>query len=133
MIGNNRFEVDFFQLEKLIEASWSGQTILQFCVLQDLIDIHFFKMSDSQRRAIHSFFSTKMTFEKQLYNEDTNELREKIIARFDANNQFFINGSEEDGALFFYKEKYWRDSNVFLQQTNLNVTINRNAKQIITL
>ena len=37
---SEKFEVDFFQLEKLIEASWSGSTILQFCVLQDLVDVN---------------------------------------------------------------------------------------------
>ena len=123
MIENNRFEVDFFQLEKLIEASWSGQTILQFCVLQDLINIHFVKMSDSQRKSIHSFFTTKMTFEKQLYNEDTNEIREKIIARFDPNNQFFIEGYQIEEPVFLFRDKYWKDANTYFQETNIKVTI----------
>jgi hypothetical protein len=123
MIENNRFEVDFFQLEKLIEASWSGQTILQFCILQDLINIHFVKMSDSQRKAIHSFFTTKMTFERQLYNEDTNEIREKIIARFDPNNQFFVQDSEIEEPVFLFRDKYWKDANTYFQETNIKVTV----------
>jgi hypothetical protein len=121
MIENNRFEVDFFQLEKLIEASWSASTILQFCVLQDLIDIHFFKMSDSQKKAVHSFFSTKMTFEKKLYNEDTNEIREKIIARFNLNNQYYIQGKKDP--LYFYNGKYWSDSNNYNLQEVVNTSI----------
>jgi hypothetical protein len=123
MIENNRFEVDFFQLEKLIEASWSGQTILQFCVLQDLINVHFYKMSDSQRKAIHSFFTTKMTFEKQLYNEDTNEVREKIIARFDPNNQVFIKDSEFEGSVFLFKDRYWKDANTYFEENKINITL----------
>jgi hypothetical protein len=129
MIENNRFEVDFFQLEKLIEASWSASTILQFCVLQDLIDIHFFKMSDSQKKAVHSFFSTKMTFEKKLYNEDTNEIREKIIARFNPNNQYYIQGKREP--LYFYNGKYWSDSNNHNLQEAVNTSI-IDGKKIIS-
>lgn len=129
MIENNRFEVDFFQLEKLIEASWSASTILQFCVLQDLIDIHFHKMSDSQKKAVHSFFSTKMTFEKKLYNEDTNEIREKIIARFNLNNQYYIQGKKEP--LYFYNGKYWSDSNNHNLQEAVNTSI-IDGKKIIS-
>lgn len=123
MIENNRFEVDFFQLEKLIEASWSGQTILQFCVLQDLINIHFVKMTEGQRKAIHSFFTTKMTFERQLYNEDTNEIREKIIARFDPNNQFFVQDSEIEEPVFLFRDKYWKDANTYVKETNIKITV----------
>lgn len=111
MDENITFEVDFFQLEKLIEASWSGATILQFCVLQDLIDVHFFKMNEKQRKAIHSFFSTKMSFERQLYNEDTTEIREKIIARFDPNCNFEVVVNNQKMLLYLYKNKYWKDSN----------------------
>jgi hypothetical protein len=121
MIENNRFEVDFFQLEKLIEASWSASTILQFCVLQDLIDIHFYKMSDSQKKAVHSFFATKMTFEKKLYNEDTNEIREKIIARFNPNNQYYIQGTK--APLYLHNGKYWSDSNNHVLQEALSHSI----------
>lgn len=98
----NKFEVDFFQLEKLVEASWSGSTILQFCVLQDLIDVHYYNMSDYQRKAIHSFFQTKMNFEKSIYNSDTDDIRNKIIARFDSNNQFKLKDSKE---VYFFLER----------------------------
>lgn len=116
MEQNITFEVDFFQLEKLIEASWSGATILQFCVLQDLIDVHFFKMNDKQRKAIHSFFSTKMSFERQLYNEDTTEIREKIIARFDPMSNFELKVGDEKISVFLYKGRYWKNSNTHIDQ-----------------
>jgi hypothetical protein len=111
---SNKFEVDFFQLEKLVEASWSGSTILQFCVLQDLIDIHYYLMSDSQRKAIHSFFQTKMNFERAIYNSDTDEIREKIIARFDKKNEYFFTNRPEDGTYFLYKDNYWKNSHEFV-------------------
>ena len=123
MIDNNRFEVDFFQLEKLIESCWSGSTILQFCVLQDLIDIQFHKMTDSQRKAIHSFFTTKMTFEKKLYNEDTNEIRDKIIARFDHKFQYLIEGQESEGLHYFYANKYWKDSHTSIDEDFIIIVV----------
>jgi hypothetical protein len=107
---SNKFEVEFFQLEKLVEASWSGSTILQFCVLQDLVDIHYYQMTESQRKAIHSFFQTKMNFERAIYNSDTDEIREKIIARFDKNNEYYLFGKETEEAYFMYKDKYWKNS-----------------------
>lgn len=119
----NKFEIDFFQLEKLVEASWSGSTILQFCVLQDLIDVHYYKMSDYQRKAIHSFFQTKMNFERSIYNSDTDEIRNKIIARFDLNNQYRL---IDTGHIYFlWNGRYWFNSNlcftedvVFVSQVN---------------
>jgi hypothetical protein len=110
---SEKFEVDFFQLEKLIEASWSGSTILQFCVLQDLVDVHYFQMNDKQRRAIHSFFETKMNFERAIYNSDTDEIREKIIARFDSNNQYYNVDKPKDEPYFLYKHRYWKNSHDF--------------------
>jgi hypothetical protein len=124
----SNFEIGFFQLEKLIEASWSGGTILQFCVLQDLIDIHFYKMSDYERKAIHSFFQTKMAFERQLYNSDTDEIREKIIARFDLNNQYYLENSQY--VYFFYKNKYWKNSMECIEQDKLFCS-EKNGKKII--
>jgi hypothetical protein len=111
---NNKFEIDFFQLEKLIEASWSGGTILQFCVLQELVDVHYHEMNDKQRRAIHSFFQTKMDFERAIYNSDTDEIREKIIARFDSNNQYHNFDTPTEAPYFLYKDKYWKNSHDFL-------------------
>lgn len=118
---DNKFEIDFFQLEKLIEASWSGTTILQFCVLQDLVNLHYYKMSEYQRKAIHSFFQTKMAFERQLYNSDTDEMREKIIARFDSNNKYY-NEQFETEPYFKYNEKYWENANNFLECDDVVVT-----------
>lgn len=122
----NKFEIDFFQLEKLVEASWSGSTILQFCVLQDLIDVHFYKMSNYQRKAIHSFFQTKMNFERSIYNSDTDEIREKIIARFDLNNQYKLVGSQY--VYFYWNDRYWKNSNECLKVESVFVTENNEEK-----
>jgi hypothetical protein len=125
-----KFEIDFFQLEKLVEASWSGTTILQFCVLQDLIDIHFYKMTDYQRKAIHSFFQTKMNFERSIYNSDTDEIRNKIIARFDLNNQYKLIGSQY--VYFLWNDKYWKNSNECLKSETVFVSEN-NGEMILKL
>jgi len=114
-----RFKIDFFQLEKLIEASWSASTILQFCVLQELIDLHYYDMSDNEKKAIHSFFETKMNFERQLYNADTDVIREKIIARFDLNNQYFLKGENQKFLYFKYKEKFWKNSIQFISASEV--------------
>ena len=125
-----KFEIDFFQLEKLVEASWSGGTILQFCVLQDLIDIHFYEMTDYQRKAIHSFFQTKMNFERSIYNSDTDEIRNKIIARFDLNNQYKLIGSQY--VYFLWNDKYWKNSNECLKSESVFVSEN-NGEMILKL
>jgi hypothetical protein len=126
----DKFEINFFQLEKLVEASWSGTTILQFCVLQDLIDIHFYKMTDYQRKAIHSFFQTKMNFERSIYNSDTDEIRNKIIARFDLNNQYKLIGSQY--VYFLWNDKYWKNSNECLKSESVFVSEN-NGEMILKL
>jgi hypothetical protein len=127
----SKFEIDFFQLEKLVEASWSGSTILQFCVLQDLIDIHYYRMSDYERKAIHSFFQTKMNFEKSLYNSDTDEIREKIIARFDLNNQFYLEKSQY--VYFLFRDKYWKNSMESVSMSKMVSTIKEGKKILVEL
>ena len=124
------FEIDFYQLEKLVECSWSATTIVQYMILQDLIDKHFFCMNEIQKKAIFSFFETKINFEKSLYNSDTNEIREKIIARYDKNKQYILLdevGRKTKSVYFNYKNKFWKNS---LEYIDNNLLINEEEKTI---
>ena len=124
------FEIDFYQLEKLIECSWSATTIVQYMILQDLIDKHFYSMNETQKKAIFSFFETKLNFEKALYNSDTNEIREKIIARYDKNKQYILLdevGRKTKSIYFNYKNKFWKNSLEYIEN---NLLINEEEKTI---
>jgi|Laugresbdmm110sn_1035088.scaffolds.fasta_scaffold91571_2 hypothetical protein len=124
------FEIDFYQLEKLVECSWSATTIVQYMILQDLIDKHFYSMNETQKKAIFSFFETKLNFEKALYNSDTNEIREKIIARYDKNKQYILLdevGRKTKSVYFNYKNKFWKNS---LECIENNLLINEDEKTI---
>ena len=55
-----------------------------------------------------------MNFERAIYNSDTDEIREKIIARFDSNNQYHNVDSPTEAPYFLYKNKYWKNSHDFL-------------------
>lgn len=124
------FEIDFYQLEKLIECSWSATTIVQYMILQDLIDKHFYSMNETQKKAIFSFFETKLNFEKALYNSDTNEIREKIIARYDKNKQYILLdevGRKTKSVYFNYKNKFWKNS---LECIDNNLLVNEEEKTI---
>ena len=124
------FEIDFYQLEKLVECSWSATTIVQYMILQDLIDKHFFCMNEIQKKAIFSFFETKINFEKSLYNSDTNEIREKVIARYDKNQQYILLdevGRKTKSVYFNYKNKFWKNS---LEYIDNNLLINEEEKTI---
>ena len=124
------FEIDFYQLEKLIECSWSATTIVQYMILQDLIDKHFYSMNETQKKAIFSFFETKLNSEKALYNSDTNEIREKIIARYDKNKQYILLdevGRKTKSVYFNYKNKFWKNS---LECIDNNLLVNEEEKTI---
>jgi hypothetical protein len=126
----SNFKIDFYQLEKLIECSWSATTIVQYMILQDLIDKHFYSMNETQKKAIFSFFETKLNFEKALYNSDTNEIREKIIARYDKNKQYILLdevGRKTKSVYFNYKNKFWKNS---LECIDNNLLVNEEEKTI---
>jgi hypothetical protein len=103
------YTIDFYMLEKLIEACWSGFTILDFSVLQRTIDIHFYEMSPFHRRALFNYFSKKYSAEGSIMDKDTETIRRKLIERYNPQNQFYING-EKTIVYFLFEGRYFANS-----------------------
>lgn len=101
--------IDFYMLQKLIEACWSGFTILDFSVLQRTIDVHFYEMSPFHRRALYNFFSNKYIAEGGIMDKETDAIRRKLIARYNPQNQFHING-DTTAIHFLFEGSYFANS-----------------------
>ena len=65
------FKIDFLMLEKLAEACFSGKTILEYLVLQELVDKHFETMSESNRKAFFDYFSRKYRTDGKFLDGET--------------------------------------------------------------
>jgi len=101
-------------LEKLIEACWSGHTILDFSVLQEAIDVHFHVMSQFHKRALFNYFSKKYTLESPIMDKDTDLIRRKLIERYNPQNQFVING-DKSRVYYLFQGRYYFNSREFIE------------------
>ena len=110
------YKIDFYMLEKLIEACWSGHTILDFSVLQEAIDVHFEVMSPFHRRALFNYFTKKYERESPIMDKDTDSIRRKLIERYNPQNQFMING-DTTKTYYLFEGKYYSNSREYIEDT----------------
>jgi hypothetical protein len=103
------YTIDFYMLQKLIEACWSGFTILDFSVLQRAIDEHFYEMSPFHRRALFNYFTTKYSTEGRIMDRETDTIRRKLIERYNPQNQFYISG-DKSVIYFLFEGSYFANS-----------------------
>lgn len=108
-------------LEKLAEACFSGKTILEYLVLQELVDKHFETMSESNRKAFFDYFSRKYRTDGKFLDGETDFIWRLILARYNPHNRFRI-GKDTKTLYFEFENKYYRNTRQFVEVTdNLEV------------
>jgi len=115
------FKIDFLMLEKLAESCFSGKTILEYLVLQELVDKHFEIMSEGNRKAFFDYFSRKYRTDGKFLDGETDFIWRLILARYNPQNRFRI-GKDTKTLYFHFENKYYRNTRQFVEVTdNLEV------------
>lgn len=108
-----KFSIDFFEFSFLVEACIPPRPIARACFWNDVIDIHYYRLSDNERSRLHEWVNRNGSFEDSLTNK--NEQCELFNARFDPTNQYLIttdfNGDVTTTECFLFNERYYITSN----------------------
>jgi hypothetical protein len=85
---NGKYSIDFFELMFLAEACIPPVPIARGCFWKDLIDIHYNKMSQSEKKRAYQWISERENFKRSINNGD--EDCKLFEARFNPDNQYKI-------------------------------------------
>jgi len=101
---NNTFQIDFFELMILAEASIPPVPIARGNFFDNLSDIHYHKMTEEQRKSLLKYITANLKFDMSV--EDC----QHFYARYNPENQYLVklsnNGKAEEAECYFYNGNY---------------------------
>jgi len=103
-------QIDFFELSILIEACWSGGTILRASVMQKAVDEWYHKLTPNERERLYSY-TIRVLRDKGAVMEMDKEIQEIFLARYNPANQYEVyyvdNGEKKSRQAFKWNNKYY--------------------------
>lgn len=130
-------QIDFFELQILVERCFNSSTILSMSVLEKAIDTWFFCLEKDEIKRIFEtiakFFKVvkvttaeglvyyaKLSPGKEKIEDFDNDFQKKFIARFNPDNQYMVTASDgkktETVQCFMFDNQYHVSTNTTFQE-----------------
>ena len=115
-----KFEIDFFELSFLAEASIPPRPIARTMFWQSLTDKYWYQMTEGERIHLFEWLQKSWVYEDSLKGEtDTKEFH----ARFNPDNQYMVKtnflGKEEEHRAFKIGDRYYVKRNTYVSEDHI--------------
>lgn len=113
----SKFTIDFFELSFLAEACIPPRPIARTMFWQNLTDVYWQSMSESQRSLLFTWIQRNAFYQESLDKEEDTQI---FHARFDPDNQYEVTtdfkGKIEVNRTFKRNDEYWLTTRSLIAQ-----------------
>lgn len=123
------FSIDFFELMFLSESVIPERPIARSMCFDSFSEIHYHKMTDSQREQFYNHVKERYGFSLQ------NEQCKHFDARFNPKNQFKVShkylGKEGEDICYLYNDEYHTNKNRFVSKEYITKVVRISDQELI--
>lgn len=115
-------QIDYHELSILIEACWSGGTILRASVMQKAVDNWYNLLTPTERNGLYSY-ANRVLKDRGAIMEMDKEIQEIFFARYNPSNQYNVHvrsgAGDEILQAFKWKDRFYVKKNTHIIPQNI--------------